>query len=343
MASGAEKHRASPGIVVAGAGSVGCFVGGMLARGVHNVTLLLRPYMSEEISRQGLTLSDFGELDEELSPDMFSLATDPVCLAEADIILVTVKSGATSEIAKQIARHASKSAIIVSLQNGVQNAGILREALPGRDVRAGIVVFNVIGMGGGHFHRGTSGDILIEKGPGHLARTLSVGGLQFHERKRMPQLQWGKLLINLTNGLNALSGLPIKKQIGDMRWRRLMADQMSEALKVLDAAGIETANPVPGPLAMRHVPVVLRLPTAVFRVVARAMLSIDPNARSSMWFDLEKGRDTEIGELQGQIVKMAHEHGIPVPINERVAELVRQYQAVGTGSPKLSLKEVRGL
>ncbi len=321
---------------------MGCFVGGMLARGMYDVTLLLRPRMAEEISRQGLTLTDYAGLDEELPPDVVSMTADPVCLKQADVILVTVKSGATAEMARQIARFAPKTAVVVSLQNGISNVGLLREKLPGRDVRAGIVMCNIVAMGGGRFHRGTSGDILIERGAGHLARTLTVGDLEFHERRKMPALQWGKLLINLNNALNALSGLPLRKQIGDMRWRRLMADQMAEALRVLDAAGIEPLSPVPGPLPMRHVPRVLRLPTVLFRFVARAMLTIDPTARSSMWEDLNKGRRTEIEELQGQIARMAQDNGVPAPINQRVADLVRQAERVGTGSPKLKPKEVRG-
>ena len=342
MSSEMEKPSSTPRIVVAGAGAVGCFVGGMLARGAHDVTLLVRPYIAEEISRQGLTLTDYSGIDEELSPDMVSLATSPDCFAGADIILVTVKSGATKEMAQQIARHAPKSAVVVSLQNGVQNVGLLREKLAGFDVRAGMVGFNVVAMGGGRFHRGTSGDLVIEKGAGHVARTLSVNDLEFHERKKMAPLQWGKLLLNLTNALNALSGLPLRKMVLDMRWRRLMADQMSEALRVLEAAGLEAVSPVAGPLPIRHAPKVLRLPTVLFRGVARAMLRIDPTARTSMWADLAQGRNTEIEELQGLVVKLARENGIPAPLNERVLELVRQAEKIGTGSPGLSPKEVRG-
>ena len=61
-----------------------------------------------------------------------------------------------------------------------------------------------------------------------------------------------------------------------------------------------------------------------------------------MWEDLNKGRRTEIEELQGQIARMAQDNGVPAPINQRVADLVRQAERVGTGSPKLKPKEVRG-
>ncbi|CUH54187.1 2-dehydropantoate 2-reductase [Shimia marina] len=336
----APQRKTRPRIVVAGAGSIGCFVGGMLAEGGHDVTLLLRAATREELSKHGLLLTDFAGMDTALSPDQFAMDTDPACLAGADIVLLTVKSAATAEMAAQIARHAPQGAVVVSLQNGVQNAPLLHDLLPEFDVRAGMVPFNVLWVGGGRFHRGTSGDICIAKGKGHVARHLSLPGLQVHEHKNMAAVQWGKLLINLNNALNALSGLPLRKQIGDMRWRRLMAAQMVEALDLLRAEGIATVNPVAA-VPMRCVPVILRLPTWAFRWVAKAMLSIDPNARSSMWENLDRGRMTEIEELQGKIVALAADQGTTAPINSAIAELIREAEAAGAGAPVLSPREVR--
>lgn len=341
MSDPTKNRLIGPRIVVAGAGSVGCFVGGLLARGAFDVTLLVRPSMAKTLSRQGLTLTDYSGLDEELSLDFFRTDTDPACLAEADIILVTVKSRDTEEMGRLIEGNADKDAVIVSLQNGVGNAPILKALLSGRDVRAGMVPFNVVNLGGGRFHRGTSGDIQIEKGPQPLARTLSVTDLAWHERKAMIPVQWGKLLINLNNALNALSNLPLQVQLDSMPWRRLMSDQMAEALRVLGKAGIVPISPLATRLPMRFVPKILRLPTPVFRQIARSMLSIDPTARSSMWEDLDKGRMTEIDELQGMIVELARQEGIEAPLNQRVAELIREAESRGRGSPGLMPSEIR--
>ncbi|MFY0618342.1 2-dehydropantoate 2-reductase [Shimia sp.] len=336
----APKRRSYPSIVVAGAGSIGCFVGGMLAQGGHDVTLFMREATMEEISKHGLLLTDFDGLDVALAGDRFAMDTQPACLAGADIVLVTVKSGATERIAAQIAEYAPQTAVVVSLQNGVQNVELLRRALPNHDVRAGMVPFNVLWVGGGRFHRGTSGDIYIDKGKGHIARLMSLPGLEMHEHRNMTAVQWGKLLINLNNALNALSGVPLKQQIGDMRWRRLMAAQMDEALAVLRCAGIGTQNPFAA-LPMRAVPYVLRLPTWAFRWLAKAMLSIDPTARSSMWEDLDRGRSTEIEELQGRIVRMAADQGMSAPINSAVAALIRESETLGAGAPQMRPQEVR--
>ena len=92
-------------------------------------------------------------------------------MRDAGIVLVTVKSADTAEMADIIAQHAPQDAVIVSLQNGVGNVAVLRERLPGRRVLGGMVPFNVIALGEGRFHRSTSGDIVIEHDERDYRRT----------------------------------------------------------------------------------------------------------------------------------------------------------------------------
>src|SRR5881394_2184040 len=163
-------------IVVAGAGSIGCFVGGMLASAGRRVSLLARPRVIAEIAHEGIWLTDCDGLERHVAPSGFSLSDDPAILGGAGAVLVTVKSAATPEIADLIARHAPPDAVIVSLQNGVGNAAVLRERLPGRRLLAAMVPFNVTASGGGRFHRATSGDIVIEQDELDVAARLSVPG-----------------------------------------------------------------------------------------------------------------------------------------------------------------------
>ncbi|WP_239113231.1 2-dehydropantoate 2-reductase [Shimia biformata] len=341
MPNPTSSERPYPQIVVAGAGVIGCFVGGMLVRGAHAVTFFLREKLYDELSRQGLTITDFHDLDEDLSPGSFGMSLTPDCLKHADIILVTVKASGTRTMAHLIAAHAPKDAIVISLQNGLTAVDILREELPDFDVRAGIVPFSVSYMGGGHFHRCSSGDILIEKGKDAMARHLSVLDLTFHERKEISALQWGKLLMNLNNALNALSNLPLREELSKLSWRKLLADQIAEALAVLKAHGITPRMPGSEWLPARFVPFILRLPTPIYSRIARAVLEIDPHARSSMWDDLELGRPTEIDELQGRIVAMGQERGVNTVLNARVAALIVRAGEAGVGSPGLSAKAIR--
>ncbi|TDK42201.1 2-dehydropantoate 2-reductase [Antarcticimicrobium luteum] len=320
-------------IVIAGAGAVGCFVGGLLAAAGHPVTLLGRPRMLDPIRDGGLRLTDFAGLDLRVAPGALELSETADCLAGAALVLVTVKGGATADMAARIAAHAPANAPVISLQNGIGNAGTLRAALPGRDLRAGMVPFNVVPAGPGHWHRASSGGIVIGAGPGDLANMLSVPGLAVTEDADITAIQWGKLLLNLNNALNALSGLALRDQLMSRGWRRLMADQMAEALGVLRASGIAVKSTTPLPAWMG--PHILRLPTPLFARIAAQMLTIDPSARTSMAYDVRAGRATEIDQLQGLIVAMAAERGLSAPICAKVAGLVRSVTETGTTDPHL--------
>ena len=322
-------------IVIAGAGSIGCFVGGLLAASGRDIRLLARPRVIDEIRVHGLHLTGFDGMS--VKQESIEMSDDPAILGDAGVILVTVKTGATRTMAELIATHASRDAVIVSLQNGLDASEILRSALQGYDVRAGMVPFNVVPMGEGRFHRASSGDILTEAGQPALA--LGVPGLPVRETPHMTGYQWGKLLINLGNAPNALSGLTLVNQLSDRYWRHLLADQMREAFAVLKAAGIQPRSMTPLPAGW--VPSVLDLPTALFRRIASRMLTIDPEARTSMSYDLLAGRRSEIGAFQGRIVTMGERLGVPTPLNRAMQRLVLKAEGKGAGLPGLSVEEIR--
>src|SRR5437588_2478323 len=119
-------------IGVAGAGSIGCFVGGMLAAGGRRIALLARPRVIGEIEKSGLRLTSFDGAEQRLAANKLTLSENPDLFADAAIVLVTVKSADTAGMADVIARHTRKDAVIVSLQNGVGNLSVLREKLPVR-------------------------------------------------------------------------------------------------------------------------------------------------------------------------------------------------------------------
>lgn len=327
-------------IVIAGAGAVGCFVGGMLARAGRQVRCLARPRVAAEIEANGLRVSSFEGLDERIDASRLGLSQDPGVFENAAIVLVAVKSNDTPEMAALIARHAPADAVIVSLQNGVGNVAMLRERLPGRTVLAGMVPFNVLAMGKGHYHRATSGDILIDADRTDTAAKLSVPGLGVRPHSNMAGIQWGKLLLNLNNAMNALSDLPLRDQLAQRAWRMLWADQMAEALRVMRAAGIVPIAATPLPASWS--PSILRLPDTLFQLVARKMVKVDPKARSSMWQDLQRGGRTEIDFLQGAIIGLALKHGLAAPLSGRIAALIKEAETAGKGSPRLTPAQIRG-
>jgi 2-dehydropantoate 2-reductase len=326
-------------IGVAGAGSMGCFVGGTLAAAGRPVALLARPRVIQEIKDNGLRLTGFDGSERQIAPDRLTLSEDPSIFADAELVLVTVKSADTAEIADVIARHTPKDAVIVSLQNGVGNVPVLRERLPGRRVLAGMVPFNVIALGEGRFHRATSGDIVLEQDNAGTADRLSVAGLNIRLFGNITGVQWGKLLVNLNNALNALADLPLRQQLNQRAWRVLFADQIAEGLAAIKAEGIKPVSSTPIPAGW--MPHLLRLPDAVFGVLLGRTMKIDPVARSSMWEDLQRGRRTEIDYLQGVITGIADRHGLRVPLSRRIVALIRSAEAAGNGSPRLTPDQIR--
>ncbi|WP_299553777.1 2-dehydropantoate 2-reductase [uncultured Tateyamaria sp.] len=321
-------------IAIAEAGSIGCYVGGLLAAAGHDVRFLARRRLVENCARDGLRVTDFDGNEFHL-PAPQIVDTPGAALVDADVILVCVKSGDTAVMAQSIATHAP-SAQVVSLQNGVENASLLRAALPGADVRAAMVPFNVVPESPVHFHRATSGEILVEAGP---LPDFDTPTLAWRQVDNIEAVQWGKLLINLGNAINALSDLPLLTQLQDRAWRRLMADQMAEALRILSAAGIKPAKTMSAPPHL--IPHILRLPTPLFRRIAAQMLTIDAQARSSMWDDLNQGRRTEIDALQGAILALAEQYGRQAPLNARMSTLIRQAEVAGNGSPGLTPTDIR--
>jgi 2-dehydropantoate 2-reductase len=326
-------------IGVAGAGSIGCFVGGVLAAAGRPVALLARPRIIQEIKDHGLRLTSFEGSDRLIASDRLILSEDPSIFKDAGVVLVTVKSTDTAEMADVIAQHAPKDAVIVSLQNGVGNVSLLRERLPGQRVLAGMVPFNVIALGQGRFHRATSGDIVLEQDDTGTAGQLSVPGLTVRPSGNIAGVQWGKLLVNLNNALNALADLPLRQQLSQRAWRVLFADQMAEGLAAIRAEGIKPVSSTPIPAGWT--PHMLRLPDALFGALLGRTMKIDPEARSSMWEDLQRGRRTEIDYLQGVITAIADRHGLQVPLSRRIVALIKSAEASGKGSPRLTPDQIR--
>ncbi|MGA2551672.1 MAG: 2-dehydropantoate 2-reductase [Burkholderiaceae bacterium] len=309
-------------IVVAGAGSIGCFVGGLLQAAGTPIRFLGRPNVVEQLTEYGLTLSDCDGGKAVVPGASVRSGSEPEAVAKAGIILVTVKCGATAEIARSIAPFTPEDAIVISLQNGVGNVDVLKAELPGRRVFAGMVPFNVVQLGHGRYHRATGGAIALDAKVSDFAAALRSSGLSCLEYADMSPVAWGKLLLNLNNGLNALSGLPLAEELALRSWRLVLAQCIDEALTALRRAGIKPAQA--GPIAPGLLPYLLRCPDFLYHRIARKQLQIDPLARSSMWDDLEKGRSTEIDYLQGAVVALADRVGSRASMNVRVRDLVHE-------------------
>jgi 2-dehydropantoate 2-reductase len=164
-----------------------------------------------------------------------------------------------------------------------------------------------------------------------LVAALEQAGLDVELHRDLARHQWTKLLVNLNNAISALSDAPTRELLLSPGFRRVIAAVMREALRVLHVAGVRPARLRGVPVGL--MPFVLRLPTPLVRLVTRSQVKVDPDSRSSMWEDLARGRPTEVDYLNGEIVRLAEQHGIDAPLNRRIVELV--HAAEGKGSPKL--------
>ncbi|HEU0100145.1 MAG TPA: 2-dehydropantoate 2-reductase [Allosphingosinicella sp.] len=312
-------------VAILGAGSVGCFVGGAWAAAGIPVRFVGRERIGREIGSNGLTLTDHSGWRARLAPEQVDFSTRPNALAKADVIALCVKSTGTLAAAKEIARNAKKGALVVSFQNGVSNVDLLRSILKPRfEAVAGMVPYNVAALGHGRFHKGVAGDLMAEDVPAlrALAERIGDGPARLRLSADMPAVAWGKLLINLNNAVNALSGRTLLDQLKARDYRRVVAASIVEALELLDAAGIEPAKI--GPVPPRLLPHVIASPDFIFNNLFLKIQKIDAHARSSMADDLKAGRPTEIAYLNGEVVALANRLGRKAPVNETIVTLIRQ-------------------
>jgi 2-dehydropantoate 2-reductase len=313
-------------IMIFGAGSIGCYVGGRLLSAGARVTFVGRPKMQQVFRDNPLKISDYIGFKAEHDINDASYLTSAETAAEADLVLVTVKSAATREAGEILAPFVKPGVPVVSLQNGISNAEQLQQAMPGANVVAGMVPFNVLQQAPGHFHQGTEGHLMAAYHAA-LEPVIDVfknAGLPLELRSDIESVMWSKLLLNLNNPINALSGVPLLEELSQRDYRRVLAMAQNETLNLLKQAGIPTVK-LTG-LPTRLIPVLMSSPNWIFSRVAKQMLTIDPVARSSMWEDLQAGRPTEIDWINGEVVKLAESMGVKAPVNQTLVELMHQQE-----------------
>lgn len=323
-------------IVILGAGSIGCWLGGHLISGGAHVTLIGRDRYAVQIAEHGLRLTHF-EREPVHCADV-DFQTHAQGLIGADIIALCVKSQDTLSAAQQILKYAPE-ATVVSFQNGIRNPETLREVLPPKNIAPAIVPFNVTPTDPGAFHCGTAGDLVVDNHPGiePLVAALEAAGQGVRRSDQIVGDQWAKMIVNLNNGLNTLTGGTLRDGLLQRDYRRTLAACVEEALAVATANGVSVGTfNGRSPSALMKT---LRLPDMAYRVIMQTIVKIDAKARSSMLDDLEAGRTSEVDYLQGEIVKRAELSGTTASHNAAILAAVEQAFSAGH-SPRLSGSDV---
>ncbi len=286
---------------IMGAGAVGCYFGGMLARAGHQVTLIGRGAHVQAIRQQGLRL-DTQTFDETLQ---VSATTDVAAVRDAQIVLFCVKSTDTVSAAAQIAPHLDPAAIVLSLQNGVENAELLKAALP-QHVIAAVVYVATEMAGPGHLRHHGRGELTIGASAEseRIASLFTAAAIPVQVSANVVGAQWAKLIINCAyNAISAITQMPYGRLMQGEGIEALMQSVVDECRAVSDAAGIH----VPGD-SMQEV-----------RRIAQTMAG----QFSSTAQDLARGKPNEIDHLNGYVCRQAQALGISTPVNHALTCLVK--------------------
>jgi len=329
-------------VLIMGAGAVGCYLGGLLQASGQSVVFVGRSKVLEPLATHGLTLTDLDGRQNTIAAGDLRLFSD--LPSERPVVtLLCVKAGATLAAAQLLEASLPAGSVVVSMQNGVGQAALAQSAAPSLCFLDGMVSFNIANLGDGRYHRGTAGFLAATDHPvlRPVAEAFKLQQLKLRLVADMRPIQWGKLLLNLNNPVNALSGMPLREELMQAGYRRCLAALQEEALNVLRAAAIEPAQltAVTPQKFLR----VLRLPNFLFRLVARKALKIDAKARSSMADDLSAGRLTEIAWLCGQVQRLAQSVGLQAPLNARMQALVEAWPQRGAPYSPSQLTQALGI
>jgi 2-dehydropantoate 2-reductase len=312
---------------ICGAGAIGAYVGLRLSAIGVPVVMLARSSLVEQAER--LQARDLEGNVHRPGPEL-RVTVNAEALARVDVCLVTVKSRDTVSAARMLRDHLSERTLVVSLQNGLHNAQRLRTELA-CEVVAGMVGFNVRRDDASFVHATRAPLVTGRAAPPHdvqlesLIAMLNRAGVTATIRADIDAVLAGKLLLNLNNGVCALTGVGIAESLRDRRLRWCLAQLMREGHAVMRAAGLRPASVVGVPpwLIARLLP----LPDAIVLRVAKAMVSVDPRARSSTLVDLEAGKPTEIEDLSGEIVSLGASSGHAAPANALIVQAVHALES----------------
>jgi 2-dehydropantoate 2-reductase len=309
------------------------------------VVLIGRPAQVAAIRGEGLHIGGL------VGPFRVGLeATEsPEGVRDADAILLCVKSQDTASACEAMAPHVPAGTPVVSIQNGVRNVDLI-DASPlgaGRGV-GGSAIFNAVFLEPGRVLLTTSGELIFGDASRDgrfrptlktLAREMRQAGLTVRMTPHIEGVLWSKLLINLNNGIGALTGQSIEQGMLDSVARRISAALLAEGIRVTREAGVQLET-IPKVDANRILKILsLNLPTFLVRRLFRLMLRTHPDARWSTWQSLAKGLPTEIEYLNGEIVRLAEAHGLHAPYNRAIRDLVVDAEKKGA-PPNLSSTEI---
>jgi len=299
-------------VAVVGAGAVGSYFGGLLARAGRDVTLMARPEHVKAIQENGLYMEC--QSFQEHVP--VKASTEYKSIAGADLILFCVKSPDTESVAKEIKPYLAEGSIILSLQNGVDNCERIKTVLSNPTYPA--VVYVATGMAGpGHVKHFGRGELVIGDPEDREACLDQLSGIQDYLNKgnvpcsiskKIKHDMWLKFLVNCSyNAISGIGQIEYGQIVQSKHTNDLIGQIIKEFLAVAEKEGINIS---------------LEQAILANEQIAKTMAK----QKSSTAQDLMKHKKTEVDYLNGYIVRCGMAHQIPVPANQSVYALVKMLE-----------------
>lgn len=331
--------------VIIGAGAVGGYVGGHLARAGFDITLVDSwPAHVDEMRSSGVRVSgtqgDFTLPVRALHiAEVQSLIKTPV-----DIAIIATKSFDTAWAARMIRDYLTPNGYVVSMQNSINEYQIAASVGWSRTVGCVLNTIGVSTAGPGHLTRhrtpGGAAHPVFRIGEVHgrvTARAQKLAAMLQHVDGAIvtPNLwgeRWSKLATNaMQMGILGATGLCNEEIIGDAALRKLLIGAAAEAVAVASAHGIDMEPIVHAPLA--HWVLAANGDAASVAIVEAALFAYlnrqtesGRKGHGSLGRDVLAGRRSEIDFVNGMIADKGDEAGVPAPIHRALAKIVRRIE-----------------
>jgi 2-dehydropantoate 2-reductase len=292
-------------VAVMGAGAVGCYYGAMLARAGHAVTLIGRPAHVEAVRQHGLMFESSTFHD----PVAMQATTAPSGVADADVVLFSVKSTDTESAGRAIAPFLKPDATVLCLQNGVDNAARLQAAIAPPAVPAVVYVASEM-IGPGHVRHNGRGELIIGPSPASdaIAAQFNAAKVSATVSANVIDALWVKLVTNCAyNALSAVSEMSYGPLLATAGVADVMRSVIAECRAVARAKG-------------------LSLPPDLEDTTI-GLAATMPDQYSSTAQDLRRGKPTEIDHLNGYVARTGATLGVPTPVNLALQVIVKLREA----------------
>jgi len=300
-------------IAVVGAGAVGSFYGAMLARAGHKVTLIGRPAHVQATKRDGLKLDLATSSATEIV--QIGASTELSSLQSADLVLFCVKSTDSASVARQMAPHLAPHALIMSLQNGVENAALIAQQVPHAVIPCVVYVAAEMPAPGCVKHHGR-GELVMgtmqasrlkdpQKTLQDIVALLGSAQVSVQISQNVMAELWSKLMINCAfNAISGLAQIQYEKLAALESVRATQTALVKEVIAVALADGIHLSE------------------SAALEAVAKISVTMG-SQKSSTAQDMARSKPSEIDHLNGFIVRRGQALGVPTPVNQAMFSLVK--------------------